>query len=176
MLNRLNQWRGLATRYENTATVFRAGLYEWRTAYERHRRWSADGTWDKHFEAVLANADAEGRIDWSTVMVGVDSTSCRAHQHVAGARKSARGCQRRTHARQHRPDEGLGHSRGGLTCKIPPRRGRRMPPAGPAADAGRAGRRPRSYPSWNAFVLVGSAAGPPQDTRPSRGKTHRVPR
>jgi transposase len=48
--------------------------------YERHRRWSADGTWDMIFVAVLADADAEGRIDWS--MVSVDSTSCRAHQHA----------------------------------------------------------------------------------------------
>lgn len=37
--------------------------------------------------AVQADADAEGRIDWS--MVGVDSTSCRAHQHAAGARRKA---------------------------------------------------------------------------------------
>lgn len=51
--------------------------------YERHRHWSADGTWDRIFAAVLADADAEGRIDWS--MVSVDFTSCRAHQHAAGA-------------------------------------------------------------------------------------------
>jgi hypothetical protein len=44
-----------------------------------------DGTWDKIFAAVLADANAEGRIDWS--MVSVDSTACRAHQHAAGARK-----------------------------------------------------------------------------------------
>lgn len=35
-------------------------------------------------QAVQAEADLAGRIDWS--MVGVDSTSCRAHQHAAGAR------------------------------------------------------------------------------------------
>jgi transposase len=57
----------------------------WKTIYERHRRWSADGTWDKILAAVLADADEDGRIDWS--MVSVDSTSCRAHQHAAGARK-----------------------------------------------------------------------------------------
>jgi hypothetical protein len=51
--------------------------------YERHRRWSADGTWDKIFAAALADADAEGRIDWW--MVSVDSTSCLPHQHAAGA-------------------------------------------------------------------------------------------
>lgn len=49
----------------------------WKTVYERHRRWSADGTWDRILQAVQADADAEGRIDWS--MVGVDSTCCRAH-------------------------------------------------------------------------------------------------
>lgn len=57
----------------------------WKTVYERHRRWSADGTWDRILQAVQADADAEGRIDWS--MVGVDSTSCRADQHAAGARR-----------------------------------------------------------------------------------------
>jgi len=34
------------------------------------------------------DADLAGRIDWS--MVSVDSTSCRAHQHAAGASKKKR--------------------------------------------------------------------------------------
>jgi transposase len=99
-------WRDLPARFG-----------KWKTVYERHRRWSADGTWDRIFAAVLADADAEGRIDWS--MVSVDSTSCRAHQHAAGARRKppAAAGKRRTPG-QHRPDEGLGRSRGGLTCKI----------------------------------------------------------
>ncbi|MEV8022398.1 IS5 family transposase [Streptomyces sp. NPDC086554] len=89
----------------------------WKTVYERHRRWSADGTWDRVFAAVLADADAEGRVDWS--MVSVDSTSCRAHQHAAGARaQPPAGAGKRTTPRNHRPDEGLGRSRGGLTSKI----------------------------------------------------------
>ncbi|MEU2931183.1 IS5 family transposase [Streptomyces sp. NPDC007251] len=88
----------------------------WKTVYERHRRWSADGTWEGIFAAVLANADAEGRIDWS--MVSVDSTSCRAHQHAPGARRKPPRVPGRRTPRQHRPDEGLGRSRGGLTCKI----------------------------------------------------------
>lgn len=87
------------------------------TVYERHRRWSADGTWGRILQAVQADADAEGQIDWS--MVGVDSTSCRAHQHAAGARrKTPRIPKKRATPRQHRPDEGLGRSRGGLTSKI----------------------------------------------------------
>jgi transposase len=55
----------------------------WKTIHERHRRWSADGTWDRILQAV--QADAEGGIDWG--MVGVYSTSCRAHQHAADARR-----------------------------------------------------------------------------------------
>ncbi|MYT71827.1 MULTISPECIES: IS5 family transposase [unclassified Streptomyces] len=99
-------WRDLPARFG-----------KWKTVYERHRRWSADGTWDRLFTAVLADADAEGRIDWS--MVSVDSTTCRAHQHAAGARKKPpRLPGKRRTPRQHRPDEGIGRSRGGLTCKI----------------------------------------------------------
>ncbi|WP_107407689.1 IS5 family transposase [Streptomyces sp. BpilaLS-43] len=89
----------------------------WKTVYERHRRWSADGTWDRVLRSVQADADLAGRIDWS--MVSVDSTSCRAHQHAAGARKKKPHVpKKRTTPRHHRPDEGLGRSRGGLTCKI----------------------------------------------------------
>ncbi|WP_443072706.1 IS5 family transposase [Streptomyces sp. RPT161] len=99
-------WRDLPARFGS-----------WKTVYERHRRWSADGTWDRILQAVQADADAEGRIDWS--MVSVDSTSCRAHQHAAGARRKApRIPKKRSTPRQHRLDEGLGRSRGGLTCKI----------------------------------------------------------
>lgn len=53
----------------------------WKTVHDRHRRWSADGTWERILRAVQADADAEGRIDWS--IVSVDSTTC--------PRSSARG-------------------------------------------------------------------------------------
>lgn len=55
----------------------------WKTVYERHRLWSADGTWERLLQRVQAAADAAGEIDWD---VSVDSTSVRAHQHAAGAR------------------------------------------------------------------------------------------
>ncbi|MEV8563930.1 IS5 family transposase [Streptomyces sp. NPDC051917] len=99
-------WRDLPVRYG-----------KWKTVYERHRRWSADGTWDRILKAVQAHADAEGRLDWS--QVSVDSTTCRAHQHAAGARKAAptSGSKKGRPAR-HRADEGLGRSRGGLTSEI----------------------------------------------------------
>jgi transposase len=99
-------WRDLPTRFG-----------KWKTCHDRHRRWSADGTWEKVLRAVQTDADAEDRIDWS--MVGIDSTACRAHQHAAGARRRPPQIPgKRTRPAQHRPDEGLGRSRGGLTTKI----------------------------------------------------------
>jgi transposase len=111
----------------------------WKTVYERHRRWSADGTWDGIFAAVLADADAEGRIDWS--MVSVDSTSCRAHQHAAGARRNPpRVPGKRCTPRQHRPDEGLGRSRPRPDLQDPPRWRGWTPPLVPADHSGPVGR------------------------------------
>ncbi|MEV8129128.1 IS5 family transposase [Streptomyces sp. NPDC085944] len=66
------QWRDLPERYG-----------PWKTVYERLRRWSADGTWERLLQR--AQADAAGRIDWD---VSLGSTSIRAHQHAAGARKA----------------------------------------------------------------------------------------
>jgi transposase len=66
------QWRDLPERFG-----------PWKTVYERHRLWSADGTWENLLQQVQAEADAAGEIDWD---VSVDSTIVRAHQHAAGAR------------------------------------------------------------------------------------------
>ena len=38
-----------------------------------------DGTWDRIHAALLAQADADGVLDWT---VSVDSTINRAHQHA----------------------------------------------------------------------------------------------
>src|SRR4051812_45047500 len=65
------QWRDLPERFG-----------PWKTVYERHRLWSADGTWERLLQQVQAQADAVGEIDWD---VSVDSTIVRAHQHAAGA-------------------------------------------------------------------------------------------
>ena len=51
----------------------------WQTAWKRHRRFSLDGTWDRIHALLLAQADAEGLLDWT---VSVDSTINRAHQHA----------------------------------------------------------------------------------------------
>ncbi|MCX5384854.1 IS5 family transposase [Streptomyces sp. NBC_00083] len=67
------QWRDLPERFG-----------PWKTVYERHRLWSADGTWERLLQQVQAAADAAaGEIDWD---ISVDSTVVRAHQHAAGAR------------------------------------------------------------------------------------------
>ena len=55
----------------------------WKTAYNRHRRWSLDGTWQEILGRLRAGCDqAEGK-DWT---LSADSTVVRAHQHAAGAR------------------------------------------------------------------------------------------
>ncbi|MFD7777033.1 IS5 family transposase [Streptomyces sp. NPDC059753] len=116
------QWRDLPERFG-----------PWKTVYERHRLWSADGTWGRLLQQVQAEADAAGEIDWN---VSVDSTIVRAHQHAAGARtdpprhhakggRTARTSGRNRRAASTRPPggdgaagEALGRSRGGFTTKL----------------------------------------------------------
>lgn len=51
----------------------------WQTVWKRHRRFSADGIWDRIHARLVAEADAAGEVDWK---VSVDSTINRAHQHA----------------------------------------------------------------------------------------------
>jgi len=60
-----------------------AELGAWQSVWERHRRWSIDGTYAAMLAAVHAggqSADAE-----RAGLISIDSTSVRAHQHAAGA-------------------------------------------------------------------------------------------
>jgi transposase len=66
-------WRDLPARYG-----------KWQTCYDRFVRWRRDGTWDRLLAHVQTKSDAVGGVDWE---VSVDSTTVRAHQHAAGARK-----------------------------------------------------------------------------------------
>ena len=43
-----------------------------------------DGTWAKILQEAVVKDDATGDLEW---VLSVDSTSVRAHQHAAGARK-----------------------------------------------------------------------------------------
>jgi transposase len=58
-----------------------SGYGPWKTVYNRHRRWSADGTWERLLGELQRGSDA-GLESWD---VGIDSTVIRAHQHAAGA-------------------------------------------------------------------------------------------
>jgi hypothetical protein len=64
-------------------------LRDWKTVYNRHRRWSAEGTWAQILDELRCGCDqnAHGAADprWA---VGTDSTVVRAHQHAAGARRT----------------------------------------------------------------------------------------
>lgn len=71
----------------------------WKVAHNRLRKWAADGTWEKVFTALLAQADAEGYLGW---VVAFDSTIVRAHQHAAGARPEGP----RSASRMTRPSDG----------------------------------------------------------------------
>ncbi|WP_406361520.1 IS5 family transposase [Streptomyces sp. NBC_01579] len=90
------QWAHLPEKYGN-----------WRGVYNRLRMWAIDGTWERVFTALIAQADAEDDLNW---VVSVDSTIVRAHQHAAGARKKGPQLTNADHA--------IGRSRGGLTTKI----------------------------------------------------------
>ncbi len=66
-------WRDLPGRYG-----------PWKTAHERLRKWTMDGTWERILAEVVVKGDAVGEVEW---IISVDSTVVRAHQHAAGARK-----------------------------------------------------------------------------------------
>jgi transposase len=65
-------WRDLPPGYGN-----------WKTVYNRHRRWSGDGTLAGVLDELRTEADVADGPDWT---IGVDGAVVRAHQHAAGAR------------------------------------------------------------------------------------------
>ncbi len=56
----------------------------WKGVCTRLRNWAIDGTRERVFTALPAQADKERDLDW---VVSVDSTIVRAHQNAAGARQ-----------------------------------------------------------------------------------------
>lgn len=43
----------------------------WKRVYERHRLWSADGTWERLLQRVQAEAEAAGEINIGVVLIAV---------------------------------------------------------------------------------------------------------
>jgi transposase len=87
-------WRDLPARYGR-----------WQTCYERLVRWRRDGTWDQLLAQAQTKSDAVGEVVWE---VSIDSTTVRAHQHAAGARKRPAG----PDAKRGRPHQPTKHSGG----------------------------------------------------------------
>ncbi|WP_425357051.1 IS5 family transposase [Streptomyces inhibens] len=144
-----------------------------KTCHARHRRWSADGTWEKVLRAVQADADAEGRIDWS--VVSVDSMVCRVHQQAAGARhRPARIPGRRRSPAWHRDDEAIGRSRGGLTTEDPPGERRRLPTTGCPDHTGQWGDAPQLIPVLDRIRVPQPAGGHPGHARTTSAGTRRT--
>jgi hypothetical protein len=46
----------------------------WKGAHNRLRKWAADGTRQKVFTALLAQADAEGDLEWAVVCMSSMTT------------------------------------------------------------------------------------------------------
>ncbi|WP_259040421.1 MULTISPECIES: transposase [Salinibacter] len=54
----------------------------WKTVYDRFRRWAEDGTLESAAWQLQGELDAEGRIDWS--QLGADTTVVQAARAAAG--------------------------------------------------------------------------------------------
>ncbi|WP_202863574.1 IS5 family transposase [Ornithinimicrobium avium] len=101
----------------------------WQTVWKRHRRYAADGTWDRVLAQILTEADAAGKVDWT---VSVDATINRAHQHGTNTTRPEQDTGARSNYTNLPPGflasslggerepagHGIGRSRGGLTTKI----------------------------------------------------------
>lgn len=67
-------WRDLPT-----------GFGPWKTVYDRFRKWTRTGFWDKILKGLQVQRQTGGKIDWSLFFV--DGSVVRAHKAAAGARK-----------------------------------------------------------------------------------------
>jgi len=74
VLNCGAQWRDMPERYG-----------KWQSVYDRYRRWTKDGMFDRILHRLHLQLDDRGRIDWS--VFNADGTSIRAHRSAAGASK-----------------------------------------------------------------------------------------
>ncbi|MFY4722799.1 IS5 family transposase [Streptomyces sp. LaBMicrA B280] len=137
----------------------------WARVYDLFRRWQRDGTWQRIFAALQAQADAEELITWD---LNIDSTVCRAHQHAAGARKKGI-CRssRLAGSPSSRNDHGLGRSRGGLTTKLHLAVEQGQKPMAIVITAGQRGDSPQFEPVLKKVRVARLGSGRPR-TRPDR--------
>lgn len=67
-------WRDIPSRYG-----------PWGTCSTRFRRWTKQGIWQKALEALQAQAEQSGELDWN--VTALDGSYIKAHPHAAGAKK-----------------------------------------------------------------------------------------
>ncbi|MET9323307.1 IS5 family transposase [Streptomyces sp. NPDC003038] len=153
-------WRDLPERYGT-----------WQTVYERHRRWSADGTWSRILRALQAGADSTTQDADGSWAVNADSTTCRAHHHAAGARHAPpRPPRKRGGTRvDEEGREALGRSRGGLTSKAHLLADDRSRPLVWLTSPGQHGDSPMFIPLMQALNVARTGTGRPR-TRPDRAR------
>ena len=81
-----------------------------KTAYNRFRRWTKSGIWQRIFEALIARLHKAGDIDFE--LWCVDGTVIRAHRVASGARKG------KLSREENALKQALGRSRGGFSTKL----------------------------------------------------------
>ncbi|MFF5343436.1 IS5 family transposase [Streptomyces althioticus] len=147
-------WRDLPCEY---------GL--WQTVYGLFRRWQRQGVWARLLSLLQARADAAGLITWE---INVDSTTCRAHRHAAGARQDGASQKEPPGGVVTEPDDhGLGRSRGGFTTKIHLACEQGQKPLSLLVTAGQRGDSPQFEPVLNAIRVPRTGQGRPR-SRPLR--------
>ena len=82
----------------------------YKTIYNRFRRWTREGLWDRVFQKLIRLRDAHGKIN--RTLWCVDSTVIRAHRVAAGAQKD------RNSSEENAWKNALGRSRGGYSTKL----------------------------------------------------------
>jgi transposase len=90
-------WRDMPERYG-----------PWKTAHERLRLWTRDGTWERIMAEVVTKDDSVGHVEF---VISIDSSNVRAHQHAAGARKKGAAA-RRSRPSPSREKPSAGHEEG----------------------------------------------------------------
>jgi len=83
--------------------------------WKRHRRFSADGTWDRIYARLLVQADTAGKLVWD---VSIVYTINQAHQHATNLSRAPGDLSSYTNLRLEPVDHALGRSQGGLSTKI----------------------------------------------------------
>ena len=154
---------GIAWRYR-TGSPWRDLPVEfgpWQTVWERHFRWSQDGTYQRIFDAVHLAGLLQQSVDPELEqLLSVDSTVVRAHQHAAGARRSSIGApgpvrppprtqgapSNYTNLPVEPADQAIGRSRGGLSTKIHTLTDDRTRPVAVILTPGQSGDNPQLEP------------------------------